>query len=289
MFKRTEIAAPEMPGKLPGAATWAVLLVGILLLGVFAWLYLPEGIDWEQGYREGALNVLTGHEPYGAQDGFYAPPWSALMLAPFAVLPVDIGRSALFVAAVLSYGFAAWRCGAGRLSFALFLGSPVVLHGLLNCNMDWLVLWAIALPPRWGLFFALVKPQVGIGLCVWWLAEAWRDGGWRRVVEVFWPITVVGLLSLAIYGLWPLASQRITHLYWNVSLWPYAIPLGIALMAIAIKKRAMKPALAASPFFSPYMMFHSYAGAVVTLAGNTKAMIAAFVLLWGLVLLAAVI
>jgi hypothetical protein len=53
----------------------------------------------------------------------------------------------------------------------------------------------------------------------------------------------------------------------------------------AIKARQAELSMAASPFLSPYVLLHSWAGAVVSLAGSTLEMGAAVVGLWILVIL----
>ena len=76
-----------------------------------------------------------------------------------------------------------------------------------------------------------------------WLVEAWRAGSLRQVVRVFAPVTLVLLVSLAVFGLWPLNMLKATEFttYWNASLWPYSIPVGLVLTVAAIAPRAATP------------------------------------------------
>src|SRR5690606_38971700 len=75
-------------------------------------------------------------------------------------------------------------------------------------NIDWLPLVGFVLPPQIGLFFILIKPQMGLAVALFWLVEAWREGGLREVIRVFGPVGAALALSLALYGLWPLRSSQ---------------------------------------------------------------------------------
>ena len=130
-----------------------------------------------------------------------------------------------------------------------------------------------------------VKPQMGSILALFWLVEAWRVGGLRQVVRVFAPVTLFLLLTLAVFGLWPLNMLKATQFttYWNASLWPYSIPVGLVLTVAAIRRREPRYSMAASPCLSPHVLFHSWSGALITLVTSPPEMIAAVVGLWILV------
>jgi hypothetical protein len=167
--------------------------------------------------------------------------------------------------------------------------SPPVLHCLLNANLDWLPLLGFGLSPWLGLFLIAVKPQMGSVVAIFWLIEAWRQGGPVKVVKVFAPITITLLVSFGLFGLWPLASVRVLNYSqsWNASLWPVSIPIGFILSVAAIRLRQGRYAIAASPCLSPYVLFHAWSGALVTLVTSIPEMIAAVIGLWCLVIIRA--
>ncbi len=261
----------------------AGLVVGVVFTLVLATIGLP-GVDWESAFRPAARTLLALRSPYDV-EGYFNAPWAVLPLIPLAVLPDALGRAALLVVSLLGYAVVAYRLGAGRIALVAFLISPPVLHGLLNANIDWLAMLGFLLPPQIGLFFVTIKPQIGVAVTVFWLIDAWREGGLREVARVFWPVTGVTLISFALFGLWPLRFGQEVGLWWNASLWPLSIPVGLALLVAAIRRRDQRPAMAASPCLSPYVLLHSWVGALAAIITLPWETVAAVVGLWAIVLL----
>lgn len=262
-----------------------LLALAAILVGLAA-RFLPPAIDWDTAFRPAGLAVWRGQSPY-TNEMFRVAPWAILPVLPFAWLPAHIGRAAYFFASLLAYGFVAYRLGARPLTLAVFLLSPPVLHGLLNANNDWMPLLGFVLPPQAALFFLVIKPQVGLGLILFILVEAWRKGGWKECLRLFWPVTLATLASFAIFGFWPLRFFEPVSYWWNASLWPASIPVGLALMVAAIRKRRAEYAMAAAPCLSPYVLLHSWVGALAALARLPAEMLAAVIGLWILVLIRA--
>jgi hypothetical protein len=262
-----------------------VILCGIILIGL-ATAYLPQGVDWHLAFRPAALNLLAGRSPYEV-NGFFNAPWAVLPLLPIALLPENLGRAILFLVSMLVYAGVARRLGATKLSFLAFLFSPPVIHGLLNANIDWLAMLGFVLPPQIGLFFLATKPQIGLGAAVYWLADIWRRKGFRQVVLVFSPVTIAVLVSFLLFGLWPLRFGQEIDLWWNASLWPASIPVGITLLVAAIRKRKLEYAMGAGPCLSPYVLLHAWAGALAALVSLQWETLAAVAGLWILVLMRA--
>lgn len=270
--------------------SWLVVALGISVFVVVITFavrsFLPYGVDWHEAFRPAALALLSGRSPYDI-DKFYNPPWGLLPLLPLALLPENLGRGLLFAISLLSFAIVAHRFKASPLALAVFLLSPPVLHGLLNANIDWLAVLGFVLPPQIGLPFILIKPQIGIGVVVFWLVEAWRDGGFRQAAKISWPALLLSAASLALFGLWPLRFLQITDYSrnFNASLWPASIPVGLALLATSVYKRDHRYAMASSPCLSPHVVFHSYAGPLAALLPTTRGMMVAVITLWILVIL----
>jgi len=273
------------------------LVIGLLLAGllivfvILGSLYLPVGVDWHLTFRPAALATLHGQSLYKASPlaPYAGAPWGVWMVVPLSLLPENIGRAILFLVSMAGFAFAAQRLGAKPLTLLAFLLSPPVIHCLLNANQDWMPLVGFVLPPQLGLFFILVKPQMGSVVALYWLIEAWRNNGWKEVLRVFSPVSLALGLSFLLYGLWPLNAMQIFQdsRTWNASLWPASIPVGLGLLWASLRKREIRYAMAASPCLSPYVLFHSWAGALVTLVTLPGEMLAAVVGLWILVIIQA--
>jgi hypothetical protein len=209
-------------------------------------------------------------------------------MLPFAVLPTAIGRAGWLVLSLVMFAWGIYRLGAKPIASAAFVASPLVMHSLLNGNVDWIPILGFTLPPQIGLFCISVKPQMGSVVAVFWLFEAWRKGRAREVIRVFAPFTIVLLVSLVVFGFYPgeWAAVEVDQ-WWNASLWPMSIPIGLTLAVAAIYRRKLQFAMAASPLLSPYVLFHAYSGALSALAPHTVEMVTAVIGLWILVLMRA--
>jgi len=263
----------------------AVSISALLIVAIWAAsVYLPPGRDWGGGFRRASLAMLSGGSPYESGTFFHTP-WSLIPLLPFAILPERIGRGALFVVGLMAFAYTAYRLGAKPLGLVAFLVSPPVIHCLLNANIEWIPLLGFVLPPQIGLILVMTKPQTGFVVALFWIVEAWQRGGFREVLRISWPFFLTVLLSLILFGLWPLRLLGVFSFAgdFNASLWPYSIPVGLALLVASLRRHQIRYAVGASPFLAPYILFHGWSAAVVALAGATAELIAAVIGLWILV------
>ncbi len=269
------------------------ILISVAIIFIFGFLnvtmkVVPSGfgIDWRLTYRPAALALLRGHNPYNldvAPDApFFAAPWGLLPLLPLALLPTEAGRAVIMLGGLLVFAFSAYRLGAKPIAMIFFLISPPVFHNILNANIEWLPILGFVLPPSIGLFFVMIKPQTGLAVAIFWFFEAWRKGGWREVMRVFVPVTIAFFISFIIYGFWPLnmfGALKYGAEY-NSSLWPLSIPVGLVLLVTAIQKRKLEFAMPASPCLSPYLLFHAWSSAVISLVKNPLQLVTAVIGLW---------
>jgi hypothetical protein len=232
--------------------------------------------------------MFSGKSPYTVEP-FFAPPWSLLPLWPFAILPVSIGRAALFWVSLIALAFTGHRLGARPLGVAIFILSPPVIHGLLNANIEWIPLLGFVLPPQVGLLLVTAKPQTGFAVALFWIAQAWRKGGVREILRISWPLLVTFLLSLLLYGPWPLRFREVMPIAkdFNASFWPYTLPVGGALLVASLRKREIRWAMGASPCLSPYVLFHTWSAALVAIVPATTELFVTVLGLWVLVALRA--
>lgn len=229
-------------------------------------------LDWLHTYAPAALAVWQGRSPYTVPI-FFAAPWATLPLIPFALMPDELGRWCLLISAFGAFAFTAYRLGAKPLPFVFFLLSYPVLADIANGNIEWMAMLGFVLPPQVGLIFVMIKPQVGIGIAIYWLVEAWREGGVTQVAKTFAPVTVLFLLSFALYGFWPLHFQSTLTLAeqiqakdaidYNASLWPFGLLLGLPLLIKSIRHRNDRLSMMSGPFLSPYALIATYAAALL--------------------------
>lgn len=262
----------------------ALLIFILLVFTALAANFIPAGIDWSETFRPVGLAVINGQSPYEV-EGYRVTPWAVLSVLPLAWLPENVGRAIFLVVSLLGFAYVPYRLGAKPVTLGAYLISPPVLHCLLNANIDWLPILGFVMPPQIGLFFVIIKPQIGIGIALYWLVDLLLHKGWRETLRTFTPVTIALMISFAIFGLWPMRFGEPIGYWWNASLWPASIPVGVVLVVAAIRQRRAEYAMAASPCLSPYVLLHSWSGALVALSRAQVEMVAAVIGLWIFVIL----
>jgi len=248
-----------------------VIVLGFLLFILIGWAagsFLPEPIDWIRTYKPATRELIAFRTPYSIAS-FFNPPWILIPLIPFSLLPEKIGNGLLFVVSFSVVVYVAVKSGGKALSLASFLLSFPVLFLLLFGQIDWLILLGFTLPPQFGLFLILSKPQIAIPYALFILINALTKGGIRLAVRIFMPVTIAFVVSFFLFGFWigNFGSIKLTEIY-NFSLWPIGLPIGIALAIYAIRHQNEGLSIFAGPFFSPYVGVHSWSVPLLTILPN---------------------
>jgi hypothetical protein len=252
-----------------------------LLLYLLPWYVIftrlsgtPFGIDFQM-LSAASNSALQLRNPYTSGPGFYNPPWMLLIVAPFAILPHQLGFWTWTVTGVAAYAAAFRRMGLNWPETLMLIFSPLAIGNLMFGNYDWLILLAATLPPAWGMWFMVLKPQLGGGLAALW--SLWGiQAGMRKFAVTVLPVAVAILLSYLLGYRLP-ASTSMT---WSADAWPWGIPVGVGLMYLAIRKEDPLLALAASPFLSPYVVWHSWIAVLLPLARKRWALGAGILASW---------
>lgn len=268
------------------AAACLKVLTGLIALASLTAglsLVLPEGlgVDWVTAFYPAARLAFSRQDPYSCKL-FMNPPWALVLFAPLALLPVQAGISAMAVLGFAAYAWAAVRLGARPLGLALLILSPQVMSDLTMGNINWLSVLGFVLPPQLGIFLVLLKPQVGIGIAVFWAVEALRK---KRFIRTFAPFAVTVAVSLLIYPHWPLAMlQGGVYNQWNnMTLFPLSVPFGLAALYYAIRSRDARYAYPAAPALAPHVMLHSWVAVLLPLLADTRLLAVAVGASWLLV------
>lgn len=246
--------------------------------------FLPEAHDLERVFLPAARTALAGGSPYDDLP-FYNPPWALFPIMPLLWLPIESVRALWFSLGALAFIAVMHYYGAKSWLIALTMLSPPVLYSLLLGNNDWLSLLGLLLPPRWGLLLLIIKPQLGIGVIVLWIARAYREDGWRGIWRLVEPTAWALMLSFALYGPWPLSWADLLQSPLNLSIGPFFRGLGVALLYISICKDSESRALFATPLLSPYLWGATLALPMIGSAKYPFVVIVCNLALWLIVLL----
>lgn len=265
----------------------AIALSGIILI-IIVWGYIIYRwqfsylTDWQCNYFPAVHDLLQGNTPYGNHSTFN-PFWTYILLIPFALLPPVLGEVAIGITCIISFAFVGYKLGAKPLSLALLLFSPQLLFLSRNGGIDWMIALGFIMPPQIGLFFVLIKPQIGICVAIFWFFEAWEKDKIKEVIRVFAPVCtgyVIGYILFGTDAIWRGSEFIGSNLEWDATTFPLTIPVGLVLLISAIRSHNIKLAIPASPFLAPYIAFYSWPAALLGLADNTWLLTIAVIGMW---------
>lgn len=226
--------------------------------------------DWVNNFRPASLDLLYTGNPY--KNYVYSPPWLYILIMPLALLPDHIGGAIISTITMWTFGFVAHKFGAKPMMIALLLFTPYVLFNALDGQVDFLIVLGFLMPPQIGLFLVAIKPQIGIGIALYWLVEAYQMGGVCKVIKTFAPVAVISLISMVFFGIWSIVPRFDAFLgknyNWDASVFPFGLPIGLALLIHAIQKKDHFKAIAAGPLMAPYLGVYSWAVPLLGLIPN---------------------
>ncbi len=203
-----------------------------LILLMIAQSSIRPGIDFEV--------YLTATEGGFIRLNYFYAYWLLPVFKLLSLLEFNLALTLWTTANVLGIWFAGrvfgGRSGLALLTYQMFY---VVFYGqIIGVIVAGLaLLWWGLCSRRWhiaglGLILACTKYQAGfpLGLALWLLA----DITWRERIRVLIVPTVITVISLILYPLWPLGiiasyNQRAVINHANITLWRYIGPLSLIL------------------------------------------------------------
>lgn len=231
-------------------------LILALLLGIVAWIlfaHIPVTYnDWMTYFKPASLNWLS---PYDIR-GVYNPPWTFLILYPFAALSAPWGAAGLILISVIGialYTRSPWK------TMAVTTSAPFLLL-LVVGQLDGLILYGLMAPYGLGLPIILIKPQ-GVFMTI-----LRRINRWSLLV-----ITLTVVISVLIWGFW-WQNNLLTGIPdrpHNVSLFPYTIIPGVVVAYLGLKRDSDAFLCLASLCFSPFFQTHSILPTVAAIIRET--------------------
>ncbi len=227
--------------------------------------------DFDIFYRA-AVALLNGISPYTI-PGFYNPVWSLIPIIPLTLFPFHIARDIYIL--VSFAGTIAALCRfhlKPRYIILVSLCSALLWINVVFANLDWLVLIGATLPAPLGIWLVMIKPQVGIGVVLFWLM--------RREIRhpiIFAPVGIALLLNYALLGL-PVVPVALFN-QTPASVFPWGLPIAAWLMWQAISKTDIVYAVPMSAFASPYYSIVSWL-TLAPLARSWRYLIAVIIVSW---------
>ncbi len=243
-----------------------LLIAFFTLISSLIYFFVPVRHHWSEIFRPAVLNLVNLRNPYQIQH-FYNPPWALLPIIPFVLLPERIGNALYSAFSLFSLGFVLNKLNVRWYLVIAYFLLPQTLYTALQVNIDWLVAIGFLLPAQFGLFFVLLKPQIGVFLAIYWFVEALKNGGVKKVVKIFSPVAVTFLLSFLIFGIYFTKSRSMVFEN-GKTMWPFSLPFGMVMLITAIKHKDKGLAMFSSPLLSPYFQPYSFPIILIGILNN---------------------
>jgi len=240
---------------------FSVVFIFAIAVGTLSWAALPNGgLDM----RNDILPALKNWRMPWA-EGTPLFPWAVLVLMPLRLFSPANATIAVSFASVILTAAAIRRMGGDILLTIPVFVSPVGYWMIHTGQTDALMLGAFLLLPH------------GYDLLFFWKPQVLLHALWARVMQRPRIYFIVGPLlfglSVLIWGNWIQAIVYFAHSkllegWWNRSLWPYSIPVGLVFLYLSIMKKDESYGIAASPLLSPYVNGASYIGLLAVVAAK---------------------
>ncbi|GEM_PF-3423390 len=160
------------------------LIGGLLLIGLAGLIghTVPVGVDFGNTFYAVGRAIWSGQSPYSVRS-FLSPPWVLPLIAPLGILPLQWAWGIFTTIGLGAYLIAFVRMRLKPIVLALLMLSPFVWFNLYYGNIDWLILLGATLPPQWGIWLLVIKPQMSAVLIALWAYRLWRK---RGAAEEIW-------------------------------------------------------------------------------------------------------
>ncbi len=255
-----------------------IALAGLVMYRLTSYSVAYFGVDWRESFYPAVSLLLQGVNPY-FQRTVFAPVWSLALLAPLSLFGWSVGVVLIFMLNFSILVFVLYRLKVRPIIILLVVLSPMSYWYLRQGNLDSFVLLGTVLPPPYSFLFLATKPQIGIMAGLYQVYALWRERGWLRTLLLCLPACVAIAANLLLIYLSP-PRVDVVGAGWNVSMFPWSIPLGLGLLYLAWKKEREHFAIASSPFFSPYLQFGSWIIAFLAVTDNVYLTFGIMVMSW---------
>lgn len=198
MAAKTEADNIEMSWRLTPLARPLATDLGLAVGFAVLWWLVAMGLQSTQ-----AVHVLTDQtgifmpaarsvaNPY-LVEGFFNPPWAALLLLPFGLLSLPLAALAQLVVYFVLLTLVIHKFGGDRRAVLIALTSFVALNSATELNAEWMVLIGLLVPERYSLPFLLIKPQTALGY--------FFSFSWREMVRAVLVALLFGVVALLLWG-----------------------------------------------------------------------------------------
>jgi hypothetical protein len=237
-----------------------IVLTIAFIMGVFIFLFFPtDSVDWRDTFFP--VSKFPSN-PYAIKS-FINPPWLGIILFPLHYFSLNISQAINNSLNLIIIGLLVKYKKGNLLSLLLTLTSVPFLSLIANGNVEWIPAIGFFLQNGFGFLLLLTKPQSGIIAGIDWFLRSKN----KYIFSI--PAIFVIVISIVFWRNWPYELlSNVDYVKnlpfglsaWNISFFPWSVPIGLGLIFIIIKFRDKRNELLgvlATYFLSPYSASHS--------------------------------
>jgi len=262
------------------------IILGAAFLVFFTVIFLifpTPSVDWRDSFYPVSGNPL---DPYAVRS-FMNLPWAALLLYPLHFFSENTSLAINTSLNLVVFGALVKYKKGNLLSIFLTLTSFPFMALLANGGIEWIPAAGLFFQNGLGIFLLLTKPQSGLLAGMDWFLRSKN-----KVLLLVFPMLGI-LVSLVLWKDWPV--KILANVYyvqnsqfklsdWNMSLFPWSIPVGLGLVFYVIKRKPANGELLGIiatfclvPYFAPHSLIILFALLSVSCPRGS---IAVWFLLW---------
>ncbi|MPM28845.1 hypothetical protein SDC9_75376 [bioreactor metagenome] len=241
-----------------------VFVFSLAFAALFIVLYIYYGDnqnDWQRYFSQVFAHIQAPNKV----EGFFNPPWTALLLA-YGLLPLKISNVIKLLLNICMLLWAVFKVKGGWLGIVLTFITPLFFDMARVNPIDWIPLLGFLLPPIWGFPLMVTKPQtLGAAMLIKWKMEKFS-------LKPLIPLAIIIGGSFLIWGNWVNIKGPVSVLDTpqNFSFWPLGIPFGIILLIYSWRTNDELLAGASTYLLIPYVAPYSMVCLLALLSGKHK-------------------
>jgi len=237
---------------------FAVVMGFALAIGIVSWIVMPKGgLDMRDDILPSLWNWRAPWE-----EGTPLFPWATLILMPLRFFSPRDATAIVNGVSVALIALLIKRFDGNVLFTIPVMLSPIGYRLFTTGQTDAIILASIFLPAGFDLLL-FWKPQV--------IAHAFWVRGLAQPKIYLVSGVALFIFSWLLWGfwledIWKFGQTQLIDGWWNFSLWPYSVPIGLLAVYLSLKRKDVGYGIIASPLLFPYVNGPSYIGLLAVVA-----------------------
>ena len=277
-----QVQSPALPTIHAPKINWGKVSVVVVAIMVSLVAFTPAyAIDLDNCFIPGAKLLVAGASP-NDHVCFHSPPYTAVLWTPLLLLPALVSRLLVLTLSVAGMVYMLFRYDVPIMPAMLIFISKPWIHLITTGQYDVLFLFLVLMPSWSASMIGSMKPQASIGIVLYDVVKARTV---RAKVLVLVPCGIFLAVITVLFPAWYTNLIQPVGAVWNTAIFPWGVPVFLALIFAALWRDERELALGASPFLANYVGWYTWILPLFALARYRVPFLVLWGGLWGATLL----